>query len=487
MARRALKLVKVKTPKDAKGIEALKILESTTNSVLQSRISPKTATNLKHCHTLNASRDIVRIDRQPWEERVGKNHKVYEKHRYEKANALYHSLHRIQSLLAEAKNREDKLKETTDELERTSTYLKSLLDTMADILVATDPQGIITEVNRSAEKISGFSREELVGKSFQVLFEDQQKAWLGLEDAFGDKEVTDFELNLLTHEERSIPLMLNATMLTDTHGTMDGILINARDMTELKKAQEARELYAEELARANADLEEFALVASHDLQEPLKKVSSYAENLAKRYRDDFDEQAISDLDFMVKQSAAMRELIQSVLSYAKVDTGEMVVELVNCNDLLIKALDHHSEIREASQIDLTWSQLPTISANSSQLLRVFLNLVSNAIKYSDPSKEEQYIKISAQRAEEWDVTLPAGSEVSGWVFSVKDNGIGIDSGFVEDVFDMFVRMSDDYEGAGMGLAIVRKIISRHGGNVWIESELGAFCNVYFNIPDADAS
>ncbi|MCG8333917.1 MAG: ATP-binding protein [Proteobacteria bacterium] len=477
------KRVKVKTPKDAKGIEALKILETTTNSVLQSRINPKSAVNLKHCHALKASRDIVRIDRQPWEERVGNTLKIHEKHRFEKANALYHALHRIQFLLTSAKRREDKLKETTNELERTGSYLKSLLDSMADILIATDPRGIITEVNRAAEQISGFDRAVLIGKSFQTLFDDPETAWTGLEDVFAQKEVFDFELTLTTKDNQTVPLMLNATMLTDPDGIMDGILINARDITELKKAQEAQELYAQELARANADLEEFAQVASHDLQEPLKKVAGYAESLAQRYRNEFDQQAIDDLDFMIRQAAYMRELIRNVLDYAKVDTGEIELTEIDCNQLLDQALENLRELREETGIEIRRDPLPTIRANGNQLVRVFQNLVGNAIKYRDPAKEESYIHVSARKTGEIDIELPKTVTVPGWVFSVADNGSGIDPDFAEDIFNMFVRLDNEQEGSGMGLAIVRKIISRHEGLVWLESEPGEFSCFYFFIPD----
>jgi len=136
--------------------------------------------------------------------------------------------------------------------------------------------------------------------------------------------------------------MINATLLFDVDNQVNGILINARDITELKKAQKAQERYAEELARANADLEEFASVASHDLQEPLKKVSSFGSNLIERYKDKFDEEAINDINFMIKQTNYMKELVKNVLAYSKIDTGEMVFEEIDCKNIFDQTMKNLS-------------------------------------------------------------------------------------------------------------------------------------------------
>ena len=144
------KSAKIKTPRDAKGIDALRLLEKTSTSVYQSRIPPKSAVNAKHCHALNASRDVKRIDRRPWEKRIGAMLRIVEQHRFDRVNALHNALRRVNLLLADARNREGRLKEMTVELEKTSAYLQTLMDAMADILIATDMDGVITEVNRAA-------------------------------------------------------------------------------------------------------------------------------------------------------------------------------------------------------------------------------------------------------------------------------------------------------------------------------------------------
>lgn len=479
-------MVRVKTPRDIKDSSDLKILQKTTTSVLQSRIPPRSAANMKHCHALTASRQITRIDRRAWEARVAEILQLAESHRYNRVNALHHTLQHVQILLREVSVREKSLKFTTDELKQTSNYLQTIMDSMVDILIATDLKGIITEVNLAAEKLSGFNREELIGHSFPSLFAEREAAREGLDTVLIRKLVSDRELTLICKDARVIPVLYNATLLDDEYDQVTGILISARDMTELKKAQEAREMFAEELARANADLEEFASVASHDLEEPLKKLMGYAEGLSTRYQDALDHQAKKDLQDMVKQTGSMRELIKSVLSYAKVDSGLSAFAATESEEVLRQALSNVSGAIEESGAGITHDPLPTVQANEAQWVRVFQNIIGNALKYRDIQKKEGCrIHVSAQRLEQSKVALPDTSEKKGWLFSIRDNGIGIDPDFTDTIFNMFVRLhtETEYHGAGMGLAIVRKIVKRHNGSIWVVSQVGQGSIFYFTLPD----
>lgn len=478
---------KIKTPRDAKGPETLKILEKTTASVFQGKLPRKSAENLKHCHSLPGSRMIPRIDRQPWEERVGQILRLYEKHRHNRANALFNALQRINVLLNEAHLREAKLQETTGELESTGNYLQTLLDSMADSLIAIDTNGIITETNRAAERISGYDREEMIGQPFERFFTDPGLARKGIEQVFIEKEISDYELTLVDKFGRNIPVMFNATVLLDLDDEITGVLINARDISDLKRAREAQEMYAKELARANADLEEFASVASHDLQEPLKKVVDHAENLSQRYRDEFDPQAIKDLAFMIDQASYMQELIKNVLAYAQVDTGEWIIETLECEAVLDQALRNLMASIDDSGVEVTRDPLPIVRGEAGQLVRVFQNLVGNAIKYRDPEKAKCWVHVSAVRIEDADIRMPTSALGRGWLFSVRDNGMGIDPDFIEDIFKMFVRLDPDIPGAGLGLAIAEKIVRRHHGDMWVESEPGEGSTFFFTIPDTPES
>lgn len=479
-------MARVKTPRDVKGANDLKILQKTTTSVLQSRIAPRSAANMKHCHSLKASRQIGRIDRQPWEERVAEILKLAENHRFNRVNAIHHTLQHVQILLREVSVRENRLKSTTDELAQTTSYLQTIMDSMADILIATNLNGIIIEVNLAAERITGFQRTELIGHPFYSLFTEHDLAREGLEDVLREKVLSDRELSLICRDSHLLPIMYNATLLEEENDSVTGVLFSARDMTEIKKAQEAQEIFAAELARANADLEEFASVASHDLEEPLKKLMKYAKNLNTRYKDTLDNRAKKVLLDMVAQTSNMRELIKSVLAYAKVDTGESSFTKIDAEKIFVKSLTNLSGGFEESEAQITHDPLPKVRANGPQLVRVFQNLIGNAIKYRDLEKPGScQVHVSAERLTETAVEIPGGKKDRGWLFSVKDNGIGIDPEFADDIFNMFVRLHSDkdYHGAGMGLAIVRKIIIRHSGVIWVSSAEGQGSTFYFTIPD----
>ncbi len=477
---------RIKTPRDAKGPNDLKILERTTASVLQSRMPPRSAINLKHCHFLNSSRHVMRIDKQPWEERVGNMLQLYENHRFNRANALHNSLQQVQVLLLEAQERERELQTTTEELQRTSSYLQTLMDAMVDSLIATDLEGTINQANKATERMSGLSREMLVGCPFASLFEDPQLATESIHSVLEQGTVSDYELTLIHQNGHSIPVMFNATVLLDLDQNPMGVLINARDISELKKAQQAMETYARELARANEDLKEFAAVASHDLEDPLKQVTEYATNLAERYRDEFDERAQQDLNFMVKQAVYMQKLIKDVLAYSQIDSEQVVAEIMDSNAVLQQALTNLHAVIEESDTLVSHDALPEIRGNRAQVIRIFQNLIGNAVKYRDSSKKRNRIHVTAERVEDSELALPPevkGTE--GWLFTVMDNGIGIDAEFIQDVFKMFVRLhkASEYSGSGMGLAIVWKVVRRHTGHVWLESELGKGSAFHFVIPD----
>ena len=299
--------------------------------------------------------------------------------------------------------------------------------------------------------------------------------------------LSDYELSMALEDGREIPVMLNATLLLDAEGETTGVLVNARDVSELKRAQQELEHNARELARANEDLEEFASVASHDLQDPLRKVSQYAQRLIDRF-EEFDPKTREEIGFIMEQAAHMRSLIKSVLAYARVGVGEVERVSVNCEEVFEQVLQNLDVLLEESGGEITHDPLPVVAADRELLLRVLQNLVGNAIKYADTETRKLRIHVSAQRIEAADLELPeAVAGTRGWLFSVEDNGIGIDPDFLEDVFKMFVRLHStaEYPGSGMGLAIVWKIVGRLGGVIWAESEPGVGSVFRFTIPDLE--
>jgi len=230
------------------------------------------------------------------------------------------------------------------------------------------------------------------------------------------------------------------------------------------------ELKIEKITTLNKELESFAYSASHDLKEPLRVVAGFVGLLERRYKDSLDEKAHEYIKYTIDGTKRMQELISDLLEYSKVGTKSREFRPTDCSLILSKAiLDLKAAIEESCAI-VTYDNLPTIMADSSQLTSLFQNLVGNAIKYR--SKEAPRIHVAAEK------------KANEWVFSVRDNGIGIDPKFKDRIFAVFQRLhtSVEYSGTGIGLAICKKIAERHGGNIWVESEPGEGATFYFTIP-----
>ena len=457
---------RVKTPREARGVLDLKTRPPTTSDAYNRIIAPRSTRHLRRGHFNKGMREVNRIQWEAWEGEVVEALHLLERQRFDRANSLYDALERVHTALETVRRREE-------DLARTSNYLQTLMDSMMDMLIVTDLNGIIIEANRTAERISGYGHEKLIRQPFRRFFTDSERAQAGVKQVLAKREVFDYELTLVTEAGREIPVMFNATVLEESDGRITGVLITARDITEIKRAEQALERQAQELARANADLEEFASVASHELQEPLQTIMRYASSLTERYRGEFDAQAKGYLNYMMDQTASMQALTNAVLTYARVEAETRPLELTDCEASFEQAMANLGAAVEESGVEVSHDPLPTVMADASQLPRVFQNLIGNAIKYCDTSKEQLRIHVSAKK------------EGSKWLFSVRDNGIGIDPEFWEDIFDMFTRLHPRSEipGAGMGLAITERIVNRHGGRIWVESEPGEGSVFYFTIPE----
>lgn len=253
-----------------------------------------------------------------------------------------------------------------------------------------------------------------------------------------------------------------------------GILVSwklGRERTELIHTRKDLEKSVAELGRSNADLQQFAYVASHDLQEPLRMVSSYTQLLAKRYKGQLDADADEFIAYAVDGATRMQKLIQDLLAYSRVSTGSQPFEPTPMGAVLSYAMDNLLSAIKESQAVITHDRLPTVRGDAKQLAQVFQNLLSNAIKFH--GDQPPRIHISAQRTHD------------EWLFSVRDEGIGIDPQYAGRIFVIFQRLHTraEYPGTGIGLAICKKIVERHGGRMWVESEVGKGATFWFSIPD----
>ena len=247
-----------------------------------------------------------------------------------------------------------------------------------------------------------------------------------------------------------------------------------RDVTQRRDAEDAVRRTATELARSNAELEQFAYVASHDLQEPLRAIAGYCQLLQRRYAGRLDADADEFIAFAVDGATRMQRLIEDLLCYSRVGTRGKPFEPTDCNAVFEQTLVNLQAAIAESGAEITRTDLPTLPADGSQLEQLFQNLLSNAIKFRHKSPPR--IRVAAE------------IEGDQWVFSIADNGIGIEPRFAERIFAIFQRLHTrrEYPGTGIGLAICKKIVERHGGRIWMRSSPGQGTTFYFTLPMKEA-
>lgn len=353
---------------------------------------------------------------------------------------------------------------------------QQLWELASDALILIDQHGQIVLANGQIEHIFGYRREELLGHSIEMLIPDrfhsrhvEHRAEF-FESPRARPMGTGLELLGRRKDGSEFPVDINLSPLK----TSEGIYVKAavRDVTDRKESQERLRRYAEELQRSNLELQQFASVASHDLQEPLRAISTFCEMLQHRYQGKFDANADQWMSFIVSGARRMQALVQDLLAYSRLESRGQPMVPVECGEIVQKAVVNLQSAIEESGASVTWGELPTIRGDASQLIQLFQNLIGNAIKFR--GQEPPRVDIAATFQEKENI----------WLFAVRDNGIGIDPKFRERIFEIFKRLhtSDRYPGTGIGLAICRKVVQRHGGRIWVESEPGKGSVFYFTIP-----
>ena len=357
-------------------------------------------------------------------------------------------------------------------LRESEARFRSITQSATDAIISADSDDNIISWNKSAQTIFGYTEEEVLGKSVILIipekYRDAHKKGLERVNSTGETRIIGKTVELvgLRKDGSEFPLDLSlSTWKIGTRRLYSGII---RDVTERKQTDEKLKQTLTELERSNKDLEQFAYAASHDLQEPLRTVSNFSQLLAKRYKGELDAKADQFIGFIVDGSTRMQEMIDNLLAYSRVSTRAKPFEPTDSETLFDQALTNVKMAIEESDAVVTHKSLPTVIADASQLVQLFQNLLSNAIKFR---KEKPLIMVSAAQK---------GHE---WLFSVEDNGIGIAPEFMEHIFKMFEReyASAEYPGTGVGLAICKKIVERHGGRIWVESEIGKGSTFYFTI------
>ncbi|MGA9141913.1 MAG: PAS domain S-box protein [Methanocella sp.] len=351
-----------------------------------------------------------------------------------------------------------------------SAYNRSLIEASLDPLVTIAPDGRITDVNKATETVTGYPGKKLIGTDFSDYFTDPEKAREGYKKVFEEGSVMDYPLEIRHRDGHLTPVIYNASVYKDENGAVTGVFAAARDITELKKAEDALKEKMIEVERSNAELQQFAYVASHDLQEPLRMVASYVKLLDRRYGDKLDQDAKDFIGYAVEGSTRMQQLINDLLTYSRVGTKGKPFEPVDLEAVFAGIMDNLKVTIQESNATITHDPLPTIMADDLQMLQLFQNLVSNGIKFH--GDELPRVHVSAKLVGDF------------WQFAVSDNGIGIDPEYFNRIFIIFSRLHTraEYPGSGIGLAICKKIVERHGGRIWLESEPGKGSTFLFTIP-----
>ena len=354
---------------------------------------------------------------------------------------------------------------------------RGLLEAAPDAMVVVDVSGNVALVNRQTEKLFGYPRDTLLGMEVKALLTSGYPGLNPCSDVV-EQEVdgTDLigktiECEGLREDGRAFPIDL---VMSPMHG-LEGRLVTCaiRDVSERKVTERRLAETVEELKRSNTELQQFAHVASHDLQEPLRMVTSYTQLLAKRYRGKLGADADEFIEYAVDGCSRMKGLIEDLLSLSRFGTRKKVVSRVSVDQPLSEALVALRALIEESGAKVTRDPMPDVATDGQQLLQVFQNLIGNAIKYR--SEEMPRIHVSA--------VLEGGKE---WVFSVRDNGLGIDPAYFDRIFVMFERLHglQHFSGNGIGLAICKKIVERLGGRIWVESEVQKGSTFFFSLPAA---
>ncbi|MBX9572619.1 MAG: response regulator [Candidatus Obscuribacterales bacterium] len=368
------------------------------------------------------------------------------------------------------------------EMRRGERRLQAILENSYDAFFSMDSTWRITALNAQAEKMFGWKKHDAIGQSVATLIPQhlrRQYMRVIAECFAADKDdsilKTSKELTCVHRDGHEFPIEVGIFRLKEESDYM--FCAFAHDLTEQKKSSEEMERLVQErtaeLQRSNEELRQFAKIASHDLQEPLRAVEGFANLLAETSEGKFDKDQMDFLNYILDGTKRMQQLIRAVLVHSEVDkkTPESEVHTTSCTSVIDEVLrDLRNLIRE-TETTFDIGELPEVAVDHTLMVQLMQNLISNGIKYRVASRKPH-------------ITIQVEQNLGRWMFSIRDNGIGIDPKYSATIFDMFARLhsKSEYPGTGMGLAICKKIVESHGGNIWVESKPGEGSIFMFTLP-----
>ena len=362
--------------------------------------------------------------------------------------------------------------------------LSSIVESSDDAIISTDLDSIIISWNNSAERLLGYAAEEVIGKSILLLFppgrEDEESGIM--ERIRRGESVDHYETVRVKKDGRLTDMSLTISPIKTAAGEITGASKIARDITERKRAEEELKDFAAQLKRSNAELQDFASVASHDLQEPLRKVQAFGDRLKVKYGDSLNEDGRDYLERMQNAAGRMQTLITDLLTFSRVTTQAQPFVPVDLRRVTNEVLSDLETRIETTNGTIEIGELATIDADPMQMRQLLQNLIGNALKFNRPGVPP-IVKIGGQICHSFaaDKVETAGAT---YCLNVGDNGIGFEDKYVEKIFKVFQRLHgrSEYEGTGIGLSVCRKIAERHGGNIKVQSTLGEGTTFTVNMP-----
>jgi len=376
----------------------------------------------------------------------------------------------------------ESLQQLTARARHTASYTRSLIEASLDPLVTISPEGRITDVNEATIRATGVGRDVLIGSDFSDYFTEPDKARAGYREVFASGLVKDYPLSLRHASGEVMEVLYNASLYRDEKGEVAGVFAAARDVTERKHAEEELRKYHEqlearvrertaELEAVNRDLEEIIYSLAHDLGIPVRAVDGFAHALLAGYHDRLDAEGKRYLNIVRDNTRRMGRLIEDILAFARLRGAAMNIANIDMEQLARAALDDLRPSTAGRIIEIGITPLPFAHGDAAMLRQVWVNLLSNAIKFTRPKPAAR-------------IEIEGKIEGAECVYSIKDNGVGFDQQYVHKLFGVFQRLHgiEEFEGTGIGLAIVKRIITRHGGRIWAEGKLDEGAAFHFALP-----
>lgn len=384
---------------------------------------------------------------------------------------------------------EQKVEERTLQLSESKDFVENIFSSMADMLLAIDDKGFIEKANPSTLNLLGYQAEEIIGKQVNIL--TQKETFLTEEEfefMLNNRELIEVEKEFVRKNGEKFNVLISSSLI---HGKKAAAVVVAKDITKLKKDEQRLKEYTNKLQQSNRELEDFAYVASHDLQEPLRKIQAFGDRLHKKYSESLSDEGREYIRRMGEAASRMQRLINDLLTFSRITTKAKPFETVDVKKITNEVISDLEVRIEETKGNVEIGELPKVDADPVQIRQLMQNLIGNALKFSQPGQSPK-IKVYSQSFSDKSASFimdgqnieTKSSADTMCQIIVQDNGIGFDEKYLDRIFTVFQRLHGrtEYEGSGVGLAVCRKIVERHRGTITAESKEGQGSTFLITLP-----